>query len=223
MRDPTIYKWPNNIITIDDIEIEMERPASSGPKPLIGRPQVAVSPAGGWRLTYHGALAHRGNIQAFRAMLAQHRGRARPIYVGPYDYANDSVALAGGSRTALYTFVGGYTFLGGYYFEASITDCTLAADASMGATEIEVTNSVLAPLIAGQYFEINGRLHIVEQIIGNVWTIWPGLRADYASGTWLEISDPRMEAYLDLEETQAMRYQVGPWGEVSLPFIEAGW
>jgi hypothetical protein len=223
MRNPKIRRWPNDLIIIQDVEVAFERPAFEGPQPLIGRPQVVTSPAAGWRITYHGALAHRGNVQAFRAMLARHRGRALPIYVSPYDYLNGPVRRAGIRGTTRFGFVGGYQFTGGHSFLASIQDCTLVSAASEGDTEIRVNNSTMAPLSAGDYFELNERLHLVEDIIGSKWKTWPPLRADYAGGTVLQIRDPRMRAYLDISDSQALRLQYGHWGQLSLSFIEAGW
>lgn len=223
MRDPLVPLWPKGVISIQDVEVQFERPAFSGPDPLVGRPQVVVSPAAGWRITYHGALAHRGNVQTFRAVLAKHHGRAQPIYVSPYDGLNGPVQRAAATSPILYTFTGGYIFSTGYRFASSIQDCVLDDDAAIGATEILVANSAIAPLSPGDYFELDGRLHVIEDIVGTTWSIWPGLRADYASGTVLEIADPRMKAYLDLSSAPALRLQYGHWGQASLSFVEAGW
>jgi hypothetical protein len=223
MRDPTIIKWPRGQINPRNIVPQIDLPSWSGPSPLVGRPQVVVSPAAGWRLTYEGVPFNKNNRSSYFPILDRIAGFAEPIYVGPYDYASDAVARAGVARTSLYTFVGPYLFTGGYYFEASITDCTLAAAASMGATEISVTNSATAPLQPGDYFEIDGRLHRIVSIYLTTWKIWPGLRADYASGTWLEISDPRMKAYLTPEsQALASRMIMGRYGDATLEFVEAG-
>lgn len=224
MRDPLIKNWLNDLIQIEDVQVEWDRPAYSGPDPLVGRPQVVVSPAAGWRITYHGALAHRGSVHAFRAMLARQRGFVHPVYVGPYDLLNGPVRRANATSPVTSTFSDGTIFSDGTYWATPIFDCILSASASEGDVEISVTNSVYAPLKAGDYFELDGRLHLVESIDeSGIWSVWPPLRADYASATVLEITDPRMKAYLDINDSQALRLQHGHWGSLSLTFVEAGW
>jgi hypothetical protein len=156
-------------------------------------------------------------------MLSKHHGRAQPIYVGPYDYLNGPVRRAGAVSPITSPFSDLTIFADGMRWEASIYDCALSAAAALGDSQIEVTNSVVAPLSAGDYFEIDVRLHVVEEINGDIWTIWPSLRADYGSGTVLEIADPRMKAYLDISSAAALRLQYGHWGEMTLEFVEAGW
>lgn len=220
-RDPLITLWPQNVIPVRHVTPKRERSVVMGPAPVSGAPQRVVSPSAGWILTYSGVLARDANISALRALLAKVEGRAQPIYVGPYDYAYGPPRRASVSPTTLYTFAGPYLFTGGYYFESSISDCTLAADASEGATEISITNSVTAPIRAGDYFELAGRLHILEELSGTAAKIWPALRANYSSGQKVEISDPRMVAYLDGDASIQMQY--GRWGETTLEFVEAPW
>lgn len=224
MRDPLIKLWPVGTIPVRHVTVEMERPVFTGPAPIAGRPQMVVSSAGGWRITYVGALARNNNLRSFRAMLARHRGRAAPIYVGPYDYPNGPVIRNGAVSPIITRFTDLTFFSDGATFTNSIADCILSAAAAKGATQISITNSATAPIAAGDYFELDGRLHIIEELTGGVATIWPELRANYAGGTALEIEDPRMLAFLDIDgDTQAMQLQYGRWGEATLPFIEAGW
>ena len=224
MRDPNIIKWPRGVLSPRAIVPRIDRPSWSGPPPLVGSPQVVVSPAAGWRLTYEGVPFNANNRSTYFPLLDRIGAFAEPIYVGPYDFYSGQLARAGVSGTTLYTFVGPYLFTGGYYFAASIQDCTLAADAAMGDVEISVTNSATAPLQPGEYFELDGRLHRLVSIIGTTWKVYPGMRDDYASGTVLEISDPRMKAYLTPEsQALASRFAMGRYGDATLEFVEAGW
>ncbi|PPD10287.1 MAG: hypothetical protein CTY36_00400 [Methylocystis sp.] len=224
MRDPLVSKWPETTIPVRHVTPVKERAVSSGPQPLVGRPQTVVSPAAGWRLIYTGVLVRPLNVHALRALMAKIEGRSQPIYVGPYDYVYGPVKRAGAVSPVTSTFSDATIFSDGTRWETSIYDCTLAADAAQGAVEISVTNSATAPLRAGDYFELDGRLHVIESIIGTTWAIWPGLRADYAGGTVLEIADPRMKAYLETKDAAAAtQMQYGRWGETTLEFVEAGW
>jgi len=222
MRDPLVVKWPLKTIPLRHVSVIKARPVTRGPQPIAGRPQTVVSSAGGWRIVYAGCLAHSMNVLAFRALLATIEGRAQPIYVGPYDHANGPVRRSAAVSPIYYRFTSGAIFTSGYRFVSSLSDCTLAADAAKGATEITITNSTQAPIAAGDYFEINGRLHVIEELVGSAARIWPPLRAAYASGTKIEIDDPRMIAYLETNEV-GPQMQYGHWGEVDLAFEEANW
>ncbi|MBM3552161.1 MAG: hypothetical protein FJX45_10415 [Alphaproteobacteria bacterium] len=222
MRDPLIAVWPIKTIPVRHITPVKGRPVTRGPQPIAGRPQTVVSSAGGWRLVYTGCLARKSNILAFRALLALIEGRAEPIYVGPYDYANGPVRRAGATSPIYHTFTNGKIFSSGYRFVSSLSDCTLAAGAAKGATEIVITNSQQAPLQAGDYIELSGRLHVIESLIVDLARIWPPLRAAHAAGTKIEIDDPRMLAYLE-EKEAGLQMQFGRWGEIDLSFEEANW
>jgi hypothetical protein len=224
MRDPLVALWPENTIPVRHVTPVKERAVSSGPQPLVGRPQTVVSPAAGWRLVYAGVLVRPFNVHALRALMAKIEGRAQPIYVGPYDYAYGPVKRAGATNPITSTFSDGTIFSDGMRWETSIYDCTLTADAAQGATQISMTNSLTAPLKGGDYFELDGRLHVIEELSGSAAIIWPGLRADYPSGTVLEIADPRMKAYLETKDAAAAaQMQYGRWGEIALEFVEASW
>lgn len=219
-RDPLISLWPEKIIPVRHVTVRKDRATVQGPPPIAGAAQRASSPGGCWRLSYAGVLARDFDMSPLRALLARLE-RGQPIYVGPYDYANGPVKRAGVSATSLYTFTGPYLFTGGYSFEASIQNCTLAADAPQGATDISLNNSPTAPLRAGDYFELPGRLHVLDELNGTAAKIWPPLRASYSSGQKVEIADPRMAAYLDGEASIQLQY--GRWGEATLDFLEAPW
>lgn len=222
MRDPLILKWPRGIIPVRHPRPFKVRAVTEGPQPLAGRPQTVMSSAGGWRIIYSGCIASESNIRVFRALLARIEGRAAPIYVGPYDYANSPVRRANAISPIFYTFTGGAIFTSGYRFESSISDCVLAADAARDATQITITNSAQAPVDTGDYIELDGRLHVIEELVGSAATIWPPLRASYPSGTKIEIDDPRMLAYLQSKEADP-QLQYGRYGETDLTFEEANW
>lgn len=224
MRDPLVAKWPRGVLSPRNIVTQIDRPQYSGPPPLVGRPQVAVSPAAGWRIVYEGVPFNASNRSAFFSLLDRIGAFAEPIYVGPYDFANGPVARAGAVSPIFYTFSGGYIFSTGYRFASSIQDCVLPNGAAAGAIEIEVTNSIFAPLSVGDYFEIDGRLHRIVNIRNTIWTIWPPTRSAYANETALEIADPRMKSYLAPEsQALASRLIMGIYGDATLEFVEAGW
>jgi hypothetical protein len=224
-RDSTVKLWPA-ALSPNRVQAIIDRPALTGAPVLSGRPQTIVSTAGSWRIRY-GEVAFTGRrYRQFRALLAALKGGLKPIYVSPFDFYHAPYVLAGLTRPTLRSFTGAgtWTFTGPYYLAESTYDCVLAASCSAGATQISVTNSSVAPLVAGDYFELGGRLHLLEEIDGTTWTIWPPTRAAYASGDKIEIDDPRCLCYLDPNSDGAdPDVQFGQLGYGSFDFIEARW
>ena len=83
---------------------------------------------------------------------------------------------------------------------------------------------MIAPVEAGDYIELNGRLHMVNAIDGSNWNVWPPLRASYPAGTLIEIDDPRLLAYLTTDSRAAlMTTDSRVLSRMNLDFIEANW
>jgi hypothetical protein len=223
MRDPTIKIWPASLGP-QSVTAMIESPALLGAAPLAGAPQMVVSGNGRWRIVYHNVRFKSANILEARSLLAYLAGRLQPIYVGPLNKIYAPNTRANVAQT-LRTYSDGFIFTDGTRYFESTSDCTLSADASADANEIYVTNSVIAPLSKGDYFELNGRLHAIEEIYPNgKWTIWPSLRADYAAGTVLEIDDPRMVARLDPKsQALATEMQYAFTGFATFEFVEERW
>ena len=223
MRDPQYLKWPTTIAP-KDIQIVVDRPAAFGQPVISGRPQMVVSSAGAWRISYVDVPFTPSNVLAFRSFLSRVSWGLQKVYVGPYDYANAPYIRASATSPITSNFSDGFQFSDSTSFETTIYDCTLAASALEGATQISVTNSATAPLSAGDYFELDGRLHVVEDINGTTWTIRPPLRAAYASGSILEIDDPRMLCVLDPKSAAlTQQVQLGRFGTATFDFWEERW
>ena len=109
-------------------------------------------------------------------------------------------------------------------FSQSTGDCFLTQPAKRGDTAITVNNSVIAPVEAGDYIELNGRLHMVNAMDGANWSVWPPLRSSYPAGTVIEIDDPRLLAYLTTDSRAAlMSADARALSRINLDFIEANW
>lgn len=253
MRDPAVLFWPDEFGP-RSMSITIDRPVWKGPKPLNGREQTVTSAAGGWIVAYEGVPIYRDRYRQFRPLWILATAFARPIYVKPeytenmlarrnniqplasgFDpygiskndltwsisalYWGASGSLAFGDEAAEYT-----SFEDGSFFIQSTGDCRLSASANRGAVQISVANSSVSPVEVGDYFEINGRVHTVTGIDGQLWNIWPSLRSNYAAGTVLEIDDPRLMAYMTAESrNQTMPTEARAISFMSLEFIEANW
>jgi hypothetical protein len=201
---------PKNITTI------MDRPLFKGPKPLAGREQVVASSAGGWKISYSEI----------------------PVYgAGNYNYTNDSgskiqlyrqamnICIGNGLPTLVSPVIGPLSLKNRYNLgTTSPTDCSLSGAHTKGAMSITFVNSTIAPLRFGDYFELNGRLHVITTITGSTATIWPPLRANYSSGQLLEIADPRCLCYIEADsQANSITFQLGQIALWNVDFIEASW
>lgn len=216
MRDPTIPVWPDEFRP-RQITTTIDRPIFKGPKPLDGREQVVAASAGGWAISYEGVPVYGPwRHPAFRPLWLKIAALGKPVYVRP-DFLSSPTPAAT-------KFSDATTFSDLTSFAQSTGDCVLAAAAARGARTITVTNSVASPVTIGSYFELDGRAHLVQDIDGTKWTIWPSLRADYASGTVLEIDDPRVVAYLTPDSRgMAMTMDARQVTFMNLDFVEASW
>lgn len=253
MRDPSIAIWPDSLAPMN-MTVTIDRPVFKGPKPLDGREQVVSSSAGGWLISYDGIPVYGANTRVFKSIWMSIGAFAKPIYVKPEFSPNmlakrngitaltadfDQVGtvknvvewgineLLWGAGEPLFwgsTGSGSSDFQDGASFTQSTGDCYLSSDAARGAVVISVVNSAISNVEAGDYFEINGRLHMVQGIDGNSWNIWPPLRDSYPSGTQLEIDDPRMIGYL-ATDSRALTHNIefGRISHISIDFIEANW
>lgn len=222
-RDPIALIWPVSL-TPNNVRVRIERPAITGAPVISGRPQVVISSGGSWRISYTQVAFTGRNFLRFRALLAALSGAVQPIYVSPYDFLHAPHLRAGLARPIIVRFSDGFAFDDGFAFSESTSDCVLAAACASGVTTISVTNSAVAPLSAGDYFELAGRLHLVRAIVGTQWSIWPPTRAAYASGEKLEIDDPRCLCYLDTSaDGPDPDVQFGQLGFGNFEFIEARW
>lgn len=179
-------------------------------KPIYVKPEFSVN-----------MLARRNNVSALSSGFDPFGTEKNPLFWGLGEIIwGVSNPIAWGNEAA-----NDYaSFEDGSFFTQSTGDCFLAAAAIRGATTISVTNSVVSPVEAGDYFEIDGRLHVVQSIDNQTWNIWPPLRAAYVSGTVLEIDDPRCLAYLVTDSKMlAMQSDYGRLSRMSVDFIEANW
>lgn len=253
MRDPAIQDWPDRFAPAS-MSVVIDRPVFKGPKPLDGREQVVMSSAGGWRITYDGVAVYGDLYRQFRSIWLSTVAMAKPIYIKPEFTSNmlatrngvvadmayfDQVGtlksmLTWGASELLWgsaepLFWGNDAtdwsdFQDGATFTQSTGDCYLLAAASRGAVSILVENSTASSVEAGDYFELDGRLHVVNGIDGDTWSIWPPLRANYSSGATLEIDDPRLLAYVVTDSNSAnMPIQNGGVSRLTIDFIEANW
>ena len=202
-RDGSISLWPNTLAPLN-MTVGIDRPLFKGPKPLSGREQIVAHSAGGWIVNYDSIPIYGSKFLTFRAIWLDIAANGLAVYIKP-EFNTYSLA----NRTGMSSDPG---------------DCKLAASCAQNATTLTVTNSSSYPVLAGDYIEIAGRLHIVKSIGGSTWTIWPPTRMAYDNLQPIQIYDPRLKAYLQPDSRgYQMTLDMGRVSRMSLDFIEANW
>lgn len=222
MRDPSVLLWPDNFAPVN-MTVSIDRPVFKGPKPLDGREQVVSTSAGGWLISYENIPIYSANSRWFRSLWIRLGGFAQAIYVKP-EFSPNALAKRNNISVVTTTHSDTSIFSDGSRFNQSTGDCRLSANALRGAVTITVTNSSISAVQAGDYIELDGRLHVVQSINGTSWNIWPPLRGNYANGTVIEIDDPRCLVYLVTDSKfLSTNVEFGRVSRISVDFIEANW
>lgn len=213
-RNYSASLWPD-LLMPQSVTVQMDRPLFKGPKPLAGREQVVAVDSGGWNVSYENiTLAGSTRFLTYRSLWIEIAANGLPVYVKP-DFGAHTYAkrnnLTVGTTPAI----------------------TMSAAANRNATTISATNNATYPLQAGDYFELNGRLHIIKSYVGSTITFWPPLRGFYSggvfqtstpTGTALETYDPRCLMYATVDSrANAMTLSQSGVSQVSIDFIEASW
>lgn len=207
------WKFPPKRLTLT-----IDRPLFKGPKPLAGREQVVAVDSGGWQISYEDIPVYRtgvtqtNNLSLFKAHFAYFYGYGNPTYVrvdyGPFTIAN---------RLKL---------------SSNPTSFKLSRAHAKRDTTLYFTNPPTTPLIAGDYIEIDGRIHTLATAPvttggannENSVTVWPPLRAAYASNLEIEVYDPRVLCYIATDSRGgSVTTSMGTFISYSVDFIEASW
>lgn len=208
-RDPAYGLFANDVVAPRSITVTMDRPYWKGPKPLVGREQIVTSSAGGWKFRYNNIPIYGQNGRIFQSYMAGYAISGPLCYLRP---------VLGKSMLVKHKTMTGVSY-------------KLALAGVVGDVNIRVTRtgSTDATLMGGEYFEINGRVHlcynsVVYSTTAETWSIWPPLRGAYALNTALEINDPRcLVSVVTDENAFSATYELGNIAFANVDFIEASW
>jgi hypothetical protein len=208
-------------------------PSRSGGLSITGYEQVTVSTAGRWKARLTVPVMTENAVLAARALSAQMQGRAGTILVPKWEMYG--VRNGNGRRfeqqgTAQYenpSIGGELNFDGSAFGQEEPTHATLAASASLGATQITVNLLDGEGPRPGQHFGIGNRLHLAA----NVWQatpeapttirFWPPLRAAAASGARVTIDRPVCLMRFADDSQGELDLDFGRWGNITLELVEA--
>lgn len=175
-----------------------------GGRSIGGAEQVVVSPSHRWFASIEvPLLGRRDRILAFRALKAKLKGRANLVRIGPRDkyFAPWGTDAYGRLRVpALFR----HPELDGTPYADNVSSltsglivATVAANAAINATSIQITVATGGALEPGQYFSLasGDRLHMIADITnvaGSTYTctIWPWLRAAVSSEASVNLTRP---------------------------------
>lgn len=254
MRDPTVLLWPdafapvNMTVTIDRPVFKGPKPldgreqvvSSTAGGWLISYEGIPVygSNSRWFRSLWSsvGSLARKIYVKPeFSPNTLARRNGINPVYSGFDPFGSEKSLLFWSAGQIVwgssFPFAWGNenvsdyaSFEDGSFFSQSTGDCYLKTAALRGAATISVENSTFPIVEPGDYIELDGRLHVVQSIDGTSWNIWPPLRANYKSGTVIEIDDPRCLMYLVTDSKfLSTNVEFGRLSRVSVDFIEANW
>src|SRR5262245_36852647 len=92
---PEPVRWPTTL-SVTDVQWQLENKSRSGGPSLSGKEQVVIDPSGRWTLSLTVAVASRGQIECYRALMATLRGRARIILMPAFELNWSPASLAFG-------------------------------------------------------------------------------------------------------------------------------
>lgn len=217
--------WPGALRPSRPATFHPDNPSRSGGASLVGSEQVTVSPAGRWRAKVELPVYNELTALAYRAFIAQLEGKAGTVLVpkwevyGPRDM--------NGKRLSFYdTASAGLNFDLSGFGQSDQTYATLAANASMGATRIDVTLVNGEGPRPGQYFGLGQRLHLCQ----TVWEVtedgpttiqfWPRLRAAATVGDRVILDRPVCLMRLAEDLTGELDLDTENQGRPTMEFVE---
>ena len=225
--------WPP-MLRPHDVMWRLENQSRSGGVSLTGSEQIVSSGAGRWRCridlrTY--GTSHDGReeaVLALRAFLAQMEGRVGEVLLPAFDGFRPRDA-AGNMLSDVEQVPLGHLFLFEHwgFGQDEFTHATLAANASLGATQISINVLDGQGPRPGHYFGIGERLYIAQQ----TWQdnpdgvtfirFAPRLRAAATSGTRVILDRPVCRMRLASDDTGELTLEMRRWGQTTIEFVEA--
>lgn len=204
----------------------------SGGQSISGSEQV-LSGQPRWRASFSGPVVTEESVLSWRQFVADMCGRAGTVLVprweayGPVDVNGRRLSEVEAAAYESGQLVGGLNFDLSGFGQEDQTHATLAADASINATQISIDlNDVEGPR-PGQYFGIGQRLHLAT----HVWQVKEGgptqvrfspwLRAQAAAGTRVILDRPVCLMRFAQDQTGELELDMGLWGQGTIDFVEA--
>jgi hypothetical protein len=211
----------------------LQNTARTGGQSLSGQQQFVASPSGQWRakLSFH--LLEDDDYLEARGFLASLDGQVTPFLIGPYDWRGrpwNIEPLTGAKITPNFQ---AQDIAADPAFEtnpdtAGYLAFSLAANAAMNATTIQVNRGRGGRLRRGQYLGIGDRMHMIilppvdDGTAGTVTiTVRPWLRADYTAGTPVSFDSPWCLMRLADPDAGQIDMTTSPLSDVSLDLVEA--
>lgn len=211
-----VLSWPVALCP-RSVSFHLQNTSRSGGVSLTGTEQIVTSPAARWSASVALSIHTDEQVLALRALVAGLDGQAGTVAVPVFDArrAPWPLDLAGRKITPRLAASG---------LDPSIR-YRLAATAARGATSIAVLREHGSPLLPGQYFSIDGHLHLIvastSATHATTLTIRPALRVSAAANTTLELARPVSVMRLANNDEGAADLNLGRFADLTLNFVEA--
>lgn len=223
--------WPCSRLVPRNISVDPASRTMAGPASVSGFSQVVASDAGLWKATYEEIPVRDTQgmslVQLWRAIAVQAEGRLNPILIcvhdierKPFPAGMSDADLKGEvphSDDALFDDATGYV--------SSIIDVSLASNAGVRATTLNVTKSVSGDLEPGHRFSIGERLYQIRSVTNQdansaTVKIWPPLREAWTTGERLEFDRAVLRVRLASDKEMDLPLELGRWSFPTVNFIE---
>lgn len=226
--------WPASVKP-RSVMFHPQSASRSGGQSTSGGEQIVESAAGRWRASVHADIRNDVQIRAWRAFLAQTRGRANTIDVPFFDARRQSWPVDAYGRTLHPGFTRDKTLDGTAYEFPTIPSnseiiATVYANADLRAISISIAITQGQPLIAGQYFGISSRLYLISSVASTIVVgsgyrqavaFWPELRAAAVAGTPVLITRPVCEMRFASDDSGELMLERLRYGSLNADFVEA--
>lgn len=235
--------WPGALKPVN-VTWHLEQQSRSGGASITGSEQIVSSGAGRWRASVdvvarrherrgpnrpsHPNAEREEAVLALRGFIAAMEGRVGEVVLPTFDGyrpRDDQGHMLSGCHQA--SLDGLFFFEHWGFGQDEFTHAILAANASLGATQITVNVLDGQGPRPGHYFGIGERLYIAQQ----TWQdnpdgvtfirFAPRLRAAATSGTRVILDRPVCRMRLASDDTGELTLEMRRWGQTTIEFVEA--
>lgn len=222
---PTIIDWPDSQLPAT-LEIEPSNISRSGGRTLTGREDIVATDAGFWVGKMSFQTRSDAYIVLWRGIRTMLEGRTNILRLPTFDgLMLPAVALYGPSILGTVPHSDDAPFSDLSEYASGAIDASLTAAIAVRATSLTMAISDIWPILPGNHFSLEGRLHIVKsyQNFGAFSTItfWPPTRSAYAAGTRVEFDRPTGFWRLAEDTTGKIPRVANQISTVNLDLVEA--
>lgn len=223
--------WPYELLKPQAIRADIAPRNLRSPATESGFSQSVSNSAGMWNITFSNIPVYNTEmVKAWRAISAQADGQANPIILPMYDFLRAPIP-EGLTYSGFCANIGkvlhsdNTPFDDDTSYENGGIDVTVAAGASVGATQIQVTKNTSGEIEPGQRFSINDRANQIKSIVSQDETsvtikLSLPLREEIFNYEYLEFDRPRTKVILASDNEMFLDLKFNRQAFQTVKFVE---